>query len=129
MVRQVSKSKALFFKIIRGHKMKKIFLFFMLSLIGSFHAYADENELLIHAVEYERIIINWNPRGQQLARVLAYACTDCEIKTFSINTDTELEDENGRLLDIHQLAEKIDWQGTIQTTNRDPNLIIKIMLH
>lgn len=109
--------------------MKKLIIFFISAVVSSFNSYAVENELLVHAVEYERIIVNWNPQGNQLARVLAYSCSDCEVKSFVVTTETQLEDENGISLDIHQLSEKIDWQGTIQTTNRNPNLITSIMLH
>ncbi len=109
--------------------MKKLIIFFIFTAVSSINSYAVENELLVHAVEYERIIVNWNPQGNQLATVLAYSCSGCEVKSFVVTTRTQLEDENGVSLGIHQLAEKIDWQGTIKTTNRDPNLITKIMLH
>lgn len=101
----------------------------MLCLSAFGYSHADEDELLIHAVEYEKIIVNWNPQGNQLARVLAYECFDCEVKNFTVSVDTLLEDEDGISLDIQQLARKVDWEGTIQTIGRDSSLIIKIMLN
>ena len=109
--------------------MRNIFIALVFSLVNLAPAYAQENEVLINAVEYERIMVNWNPQTNQLARVLAYECTECEVKGFIVNRDTELEDENGQLLDIYELSKKIDWQGTIQTTDHNPQLIIKLMLH
>ena len=97
--------------------MRLIFLF-IFTLASSFNSYAVEDELLIHAVEYERIIVNWNPQGKQLARVLAYECIDCEVRSLVVSSETRLEDENGISLDIQQLAKKVDWRGTIQTTNQ-----------
>lgn len=108
--------------------MKNLFLFFVLTVVTMFNAYAAEDELLISAIEYDKILVNWNPQGSQLGRVLAYECNDCAVKKLFLNDETQLEDENGRALDIHELSRKVDWQGTIQTTNRDPDLIIKIKL-
>lgn len=109
--------------------MKKLFLFFVLTLLSTLSSYAAGDELLVSAVEYEKIIVNWNPQGNQLARALAYECASCEVKMLVLNSETQLEDENGRTLDIQNLSRKVDWQGTIHTTNRAPNIIVKIKLH
>lgn len=109
--------------------MRNLSFVLIMLLVGSLNAYANQDEFLIEAVEYERIIINWNPQGNQLARVLAYECTECEMKSFVINSNTQLEDQDGLALNINELSKKIDWQGTIQTINNNPQLIIKLMLH
>lgn len=101
----------------------------MMLLVGSLHSYANQDEFLIEAVEYERIIINWNPQSNQLARVLAYECAECEMKSFVVHSNTQLEDKDGLVLNVNELARKVDWRGTIQTLNNDPKTIIKLMLH
>lgn len=108
--------------------MRLIFLF-IFTLTSSFCSYAAEDELLINAVEYDKIIVNWNPNSNQLARIIASECYDCKIKNLIVNHDTQLEDENGNSIEIHELSKKVDWQGTILTTNRNPNIVIKILLH
>ena len=109
--------------------MRNIFIALIFSLVNLVPAYAQESEVLINAVEYERIIVNWNPQSSQLARILAYECIDCEVKSFIVNKNTQLQDEQGQPLNIYKLADKVDWEGTILTKSDAPNIIFKIMLH
>lgn len=100
----------------------------VVTVLAAPFAWADE-EVLIDAVEYERLIINWQPNAQRLATVLAYECDTCSPRRLEINPNTELQDENGELLLIGHLSNKVDWAGTIQTLSNNPKAIIKIMLH
>lgn len=81
-----------------------------------------------NAVEYERLIVNWNPVGTRLARVLAYSCQACTPVRLEIHQNTKLE-EYGKPLHIEYLKTRVDWAGTVQTLGNQPHTIIKIMLH
>src|SRR5690554_3495733 len=106
MVQQLNKPRALYLKIIRQNRMRKIGLILFVFLMSSLHLHAEDQEFFIDAVEYEKIIVNWNPQGNQLARALAYECASCEVKSLVLNSETQLEDENGRTLDIQNLSRK-----------------------
>ena len=90
-------------------------------------AWANE-EALIQAVEYDRLIVNWQPNAQRLAAVLAYECNTCAPKRLKVNADTILQNEEGQYLAIEHLKSKVDWAGTVQTLSDNPTAIIKIML-
>lgn len=109
--------------------MRKIGLILFVFLMSSLHLHAEDQGLFIEAVEYEKIIVNWNPHGDQLARVIAYECLECDVKYLVVNRDTQLENEDGQALDISELSKKVDWGGTIQIVRNNPNIVFKIMLH
>lgn len=96
------------------------------AVLASQASFAEEQPEL-RAIEYERLIINWNPNAQRLATVLAYACKDCAPVRLEITRDTVLRAGNELLL-IDYLKTRVDWAGVVQTLGNQPNTIIKIML-
>lgn len=110
--------------------MKKNILFALLAIAAlSTTATRAEESGHVNAVEYERLIVNWNPSGTRLARVLAYGCQTCAPVRFEIHQNTELEGEDGSPLDIEFLKTRVDWAGTVQTLEGQTDSIYKIMLH
>lgn len=97
-------------------------------ILASFAGQAEEQPL-IEAVEYERLIVNWSPNDQRLATLLAYEDGTKAPKRLLIRQDTELENEHGESLPIEHLKARIDWDGTVQTLSSNPGVAIKILLH
>lgn len=96
------------------------------AVLASQASFAEEQPEL-RAIEYERLIIKWNPNAQRLATVLAYECQDCAPVRLEITRDTVLQAGNELLL-IDHLKTRVDWAGVVQTLGNQPNTIIKIML-
>lgn len=109
--------------------MKKNILFalFSIAVLGASATQAEEAGY-INAVEYERLIINWNPNGTRLAQVLAYSCQTCAPVRLEVHQNTLLE-ESGETIHIEHLKSRVDWAGTVQTLSSQPDAITKIMLH
>ncbi|MCY1552680.1 hypothetical protein D9M68_890900 [compost metagenome] len=110
--------------------MKLIIYFFFSALFLAPMAHAEDtsSELLIEAIEVERLIVNWSPSGQILGRVIVYRCADCAPETMTFDKDTQLF-INEQIRPIAEIGSKADWTGLITVTNHAPNKIIKFNIY
>lgn len=110
--------------------MKKIrMLLCLLGISAMLPAQAEQENLLL-ADEYERLIVNWSSKGNDsIAAVLAYPCKACSPVRLLLTRDSELEDAEGQLQPVEMLKSKVEWEGSVQVMSAAPQRIVRIMLH
>lgn len=110
--------------------MKKIWIVAGLLGLCAWLPMQASAEDLVLADEYERLIINWNHKGDDsIAALLAYPCKDCAPVRLLLTTDSELEDAEGQLQPVEMLKSKVEWEGSVQVMSAAPQRIVRIMLH
>ena len=97
-------------------------------LVSSNALAADpSNEIIQHSVEVDSFIVNYNPSGKILGRVMASLCDGCPTQTLIFDQSTLFEID-GQLRPIEDIKKQAEWSGVITVTNQAPEKIIKFSI-
>ena len=110
--------------------MKRLLSIFFVALLYSTTSHATDptTERLENVFEVQSFIVNYNPSGKTLGRVLAAMCEGCPSQTLTFDQNTLLE-VNGQLRPIAEIGQKAEWSGGLTVTSHEPDKIIKFSIY